>query len=234
MSRYIQASEPASVASLKQLIQFIEENSAGDEDQFSKTCKEQPFMDSYLAQECVEAIKTIPSEDLSNYVFMARQDLMCQSSFVWDLRKGEIPETGSRSTVGHHRVDLAPGLDYFKQFTRQGDLEKIAGCRFFYSESRCEETRKELSRLLGSEWHEYKVVRKPYQGGVRALIVVFCSRVASEVDIGFTIVGQGKIVECPPILREMAKGNKFFNVLDAQHKNAIRKGWDGRGEVWQF
>lgn len=241
VDRYVQVSEPARVSCLNELVEFVKSRLPKAEDEALGATAKRGYVCPALAREAVEAIKSLPpGEDPANYVLMSRTDLMERPSFVWDLRKGEPPKTGSRSTVPHFRVALAPGLDYFLMFTQQGPSEPLVGGgwgNLYYSESECQKTRKKIGRLLGPDWYEYKVRRTPNcQGQGQALAVVWHSKTASEVGIGFLLAGQGNVYRMPPVLEKMAQGVTFFNVLD-RYYDRLRPGCireDGEdGQVWQ-
>lgn len=241
--RYQKISQIAKVPNLKALILYVEDRLVtGNGDRFGEFVRNiEEYIPPHLAKQCVDAIDSLPpGEDLANYMFLSRQDLMSGPSFVWDLREGPMPETGSSQTLPHISIHLAPGRDVFQQFVKQGECCDLIGngwAGYYYSHKACQLVRKEIQNRLGSEWELYKCRnQESYQGVPQSLIVVFRSKVAPEIGIGFVIVGQGQIRWMPDILKDMQEGYQFFNVVDTDCNNRIRPGclYPDNLTVWQY
>lgn len=237
-SRYVQSSDVAEVSNPKELVALIRSNLAAEAgDLYGTVCRSTDSIEPSLAKDCVEAIDSLPAgQDLANYVFLSRQDLMARSSFTWDLREGKIPETGSRQTVAHSPIPLAPGRQYFEQFVHKGECCPLIGsgwASFYYSEHRCREVFQAVRQLVGKSWSVNIKRKYGYQGVPQSLVAIFRSHKASEVCFSLTLVGQGKIRWIPDLLVEIEQGKVFFNVLDTDN-NRVRMGWDGRDELWQY
>ncbi len=243
--RYTIASDPATVLHLLELIALVKARTAADQgDDYGRLAKQfVPFEDKATAVAAVEAIAALTDEqrgDLSYLVLMDRQDLLNRPSFLWDLRNGEIPDTGTpgeHGVVGHYAIPLAPGRDYFSQFIPQGDCSPLVAegwAAFYYSESACHATAKQIQRLLGSGWTMTAKRLLREQGVPICYSLRFTSTVANLVELSFTLVGQGQIlIGSITTLEHMAKGAKFFNVLDTD-SGRLRSGSDCRGGVWQY
>lgn len=236
-ARYGQVSGNAQVLYLLTLMDVIVAKLAEDSCPYGEVCRGVDFVNPRLAQDCVDAIDALPiGEDPANYVYLAQVDMMCRSSFVWDLRAGDIPETGSSSTVPHQAVPLSPGRAYFAQFIHHGECEPLIGegwATYYYSETRCMETLKLIEPLVGKDWDSQAKRVRAYQGVPQSLIASFKSYVAPEIEFSLTLVGQGKIRWVPKLLKDMKSGQRFFNVMDTEY-NRVRAGTElADGTIWQ-
>lgn len=238
--RYEQVSPAVEISNLPKLVEVINTSLPVEwqGDEYGKVAKAVDYVKPRYAKECVEAIDSLPpGEDPVFYVWLSRQDLMCRPSFVWDLRNGPIPETGSSQTVEHYPIPLAPGRQYFSQFVPQGACEKLVCDGFahhYYSETRCMETIKKLVPLVGKGWS--LEIRKTDGNSPqhRDVIAIFRSHVADQVYFAVTCHGQGKITKMPELLALMGNGVEFFNVMDHDYRR-VRPGCRyPNGDVWQY
>lgn len=238
-TRYLRASENISVLNLNGLFDTIKGHMvSGHGDTFGNTCKSQPFVNDYTAKECVEAIDSLPSgEDCCNYVYMKRQDMMCRQSFIWDLREGDVPITGSSSTLAHTETSLAFGRDYYQQFVKQGDCSEIVSsgwANYYYSNAKCIDTFNLLGQHLGNDWKAQAKRQDWLQGIPQSLVVVFKNRKTQTVKFSFTLVGQGQVRKLPIFLRDFESGFNFMDVVDTHHNNVIRMGYDNGYVIKQY
>lgn len=189
--------------------------------------------------ECEELLELASHiESWEGHVFMSRQDYN-RRSFVWDLKKGPVPETGSRSTVPHTPFKLGreTGVTqhWVKAYLPQGEYCTYKG----FSYSRCHEVLSQAMTFLGSDWsHKILLKESQYEWSINELILHSSHRKVHQLSLSLVAEGEGRLRPkdgySSSLLQSASKGTVFVTVVDHDHRDRMRTGQVLKGGYWQY
>lgn len=223
--RYTQASEFLQVPELQEVLELLKANYNSSKKVFV-TCESE--LEPYIAGKILEYMDStgIPSEEWSLYDMYLRQDLMCRGSF--HVKRGHpVPKTGSRSTVGHHKVPLKGDRNWVVQYTIQGDTCSItSNWNGLFSYSGCMKIAEAIKDILPKN-----IVIKANTEEQEITLEVRFPEIGYKV--GIVIKGQGKVSYIPESLERLCSGQCCL-VKDTMY-DTYRPGYRlEEGYFWQL
>ena len=175
-----------------------------------------------------------------NLVFLSCQDLLAGPSFIWDLKNGPIPETGSRQTVAHTPFPLGAESGLTRHWV-EANLPKgeYSPCQGF-SYSKCHKKLAAAQAVLGKKWAcRIDLEMAQYEWAENRLILVASHKEVHGLTLGLVAEGLGRIRpmsgQSRDLLEAAGKGTQFVTVLDTHHSTRQRTGqMFPSGGCWQY
>lgn len=179
-------------------------------------------------------------ESWEGKVFLDCQDVLSGPSFIWDLNKGPVPKTGSRSTVPHTVFKLGEEAGItersVKAYLPQGEYCPYKG----FSYTACHEVLSQAMAFLGSGWsHKICLKEAEYEWSINQLVLKASHKEVHQLILCLVAEGEGRLRPSDGyssnLLKSASEGTVFVTVVDRDHRNRLRTGQALKdGGYWQY